>query len=82
MSRRSHWPLTTIGRPDILVVATYSDADAIRPFVCRNVSSLPTGPEQTGIAVPTFQVPPVEKADAYFAVGPIGDYDGDGMCQA
>jgi hypothetical protein len=66
------------GRPDILVAATYSDADASWPFICRNVSSLPTGPEQIGVAVPNFQVPPVEKADAYFAVGPVGDYDGDG----
>ena len=40
--------------------------------------TLPTGPKQVGITVPKFQVPPVEKADAYFAVAPVGDYDADG----
>jgi hypothetical protein len=63
------------GWPDILVAATYRDDDVSLPFVCRNVSNLPTDPKQTGITMPKFQVPPVEKADAYFAVGPVGDYD-------
>lgn len=66
------------GWPDILVAATYRDADAIRPFICRNVSGSPSAVEHAGIAVPHFDVPPVEKADAYFAVGPVGDYDDDG----
>jgi hypothetical protein len=64
------------GWPDILVAATYHDADESRPFVCRNVT--PTTLERAGITVPRFQVPPVEKADAYFAAGPVGDFDGDG----
>ncbi len=79
------------GWPDILVAATYRDADVIRPFVCRNVSrasrpriagrmpaTLGSTGERGGIAVPRFEVPPIEKADAYFAAGPVGDYDGDG----
>jgi hypothetical protein len=64
------------GWPDILVAATYRDVDESRPFVCRNVT--PTTLERVGVTVPKFQVPPVEKADAYFAAGPVGDYDGDG----
>jgi hypothetical protein len=76
------------GWPDVLVAATYRDADAIRPFVCRNVSrpvcsdAVRRSPEDalTGTlrTVPHFEVPPVEKADAYFAAGPVGDYDSDG----
>ncbi len=80
------------GLPDILVAATYRDADASRPFVCRNLSRTsrprivspspatlgPACRELTGIVIPTFHVPPVAKADAYFAVGPVGDYDNDG----
>lgn len=58
------------GWPDILVAATYEEHGASRPFVCRNL----------GVREGTvrFHVPPVEKADAYFAAGPTGDYDRDG----
>ncbi len=76
------------GWPDILVAATYMDGDASHPFVCRNVSgsvrSVPvrasSGERLTASlqTVPRFEVPPIEKADAYFAAGPVGDYDGDG----
>lgn len=66
------------GWPDILVAATYRDADASRPFICRNVSGSNAVVGHAGVVVPRFEVPPVEKADAYFAVGPVGDYDGDG----
>ena len=66
------------GLPDILVAATYRDANASRPFICRNVSRMPADQELTGVNIPKFHVPPVDKADAYFAVGPVGDYDGDG----
>ena len=56
--------------PDILVAATYRENGVSRPFVCRN----------RGIVggLPRFNRPPPEKGDAYYAVGPIGDYDRDG----
>jgi hypothetical protein len=66
------------GWPDILVAATYKDGDTIRPFICRNISGSRSTDGRTGITVPRFEVPPVERADAYFAAGPVGDYDGDG----
>jgi len=58
------------GWPDILVAATYQEKGEILPFVCRNLGA---HAEQL-----TFQVPPVEKANAYFSAGPVGDYDRDG----
>jgi hypothetical protein len=65
------------GRPDILVAATYRDGDVSRPFVCRNITRV-SNTKRIGVIVPKFRVPPVNQADAYFAVGPIGDYNSDG----
>jgi len=56
--------------PDILVAATYNENGRSWPFVCRNLGA-------NGGQV-RFQVPPVEKANAYFPAGPVGDYDRDG----
>jgi enediyne biosynthesis protein E4 len=58
------------GWPDILVAATYQDNGEILPFICRNLG-------MHGEHV-RFQVPPVEKANAYFPAGPVADYDRDG----
>ncbi len=59
------------GRADILIAATYRDSGRDRPFICRNVTG-------AGVRVPSFDVPPVEKANAYFSAGPVADYDRDG----
>jgi len=56
------------GWPDILMAATYDAGGGDQPFVCRNL----------GGKSPKFQVPPVEKATAYFPAGPVADFDGDG----
>jgi hypothetical protein len=66
------------GWPDILVSATYRDGDVSVPFICRNITSSSAVSEESGIKVPKFLVPPVEKGDAYYASGPVGDYDVDG----
>ncbi len=56
------------GWPDILVAATYDAGGSDQPFLCRNL----------GGKSPRFQVPPAEKATAYFPAGPVADFDGDG----
>jgi hypothetical protein len=56
--------------PDIMVAATCQNKVTLSPFVCRNLG---THDERV-----RFQVPPVEKANAYFPAGPVGDYDRDG----
>ncbi|HUT34756.1 MAG TPA: CRTAC1 family protein [Planctomycetota bacterium] len=54
------------GWPDIVVAATWTADGATRPLVCRNLGRL------------RFDVPPVEKGDAYFPAGPVADFDRDG----
>ncbi|MFP4058471.1 MAG: CRTAC1 family protein [Candidatus Brocadiia bacterium] len=58
------------GWPDIAVAATWLDGTMSRPFVCRNLG-LHGGQLR-------FHVPPVRRGNAYFACGPVGDFDRDG----
>ena len=58
------------GWPDILVAATWDDGGTNQPFVCRNLGV------HDGRA--RFAVPPAANANAYFADGPIADFDHDG----
>ena len=57
-------------RPDIAIAATYREGESDQPFICRNVTAA-GGPLR-------FDVPPLEKANAYFPAGPVADYDRDG----
>ncbi|OHB75889.1 MAG: hypothetical protein A2Z25_22380 [Planctomycetes bacterium RBG_16_55_9] len=66
------------GWPDILVAAIFRQANQIQPFVCRNVTASRPAAQEAEITVPRFAVPPVDKAEAYFAAGPVADYDRDG----
>ncbi|MFO8015319.1 MAG: CRTAC1 family protein [Phycisphaerae bacterium] len=56
------------GRPDIVVAATWDAGGAPQPFVLRNLGGSP----------PRFHVPPLDRATAYFACGPVADVDRDG----
>jgi len=56
------------GRPDIVVAATWDAGGTPQPFICRNLGGSP----------PRFDVPPVERATAYFPCGPVADVDRDG----
>jgi hypothetical protein len=58
------------GWPDVAVAATWLDGGESRPFVCRNF-----GRREGHVR---FAVPPVERGNAYFAAGPVGDFDRDG----
>ena len=64
--------------PDIFVAATYRHGSETQPFICRNVTASGVGANLAGIGVPRFEVPPIEKATAYFSAGPVADYDRDG----
>ncbi len=54
------------GWPDIVVAATWTLDAVTRPLIIRNLGRL------------RFDVPPVEKGDAYFPAGPVADFDRDG----
>jgi hypothetical protein len=56
------------GRPDIVIAAVWKGGGAEQPFVLRNLGGSP----------PRFHVPPVDRATAYFACGPVADVDRDG----
>ena len=58
------------GWPDILIAATYATDRGEQPFICRNL-----GVRDGKVR---FDVPPLERARAYFPAGPVADYDGDG----
>lgn len=58
------------GWPDIVLAATWRAGGTSVPFVCRNRGVI-------GGQV-CFDVPPVEKADAYYCAGPVADFDRDG----
>lgn len=66
------------GWPDIFIAATYRRGGQTLPFICRNVTRAGVGASSVAVRVPRFKVPPVEKANAYFAAGPVADYDRDG----
>ena len=59
------------GRVDLYVAVTVKDAqDQIQPMVLRNLGV------QDGL--PRFTLPAAERVFAYYAPGPVGDYDRDG----
>jgi len=58
------------GWPDILVAATWDDGGTKQPFICRNL-----GVRDGQVR---FGVPPVAKGNAYYADGPVADFDRDG----
>ncbi len=57
--------------PDILIAATMRADGGLQPMVCRNLAAGRGKPVR-------FDVPDIRKAHAYFAVGPVADFDRDG----